>query len=141
MHVIAEGRLKRVPRPTWAGIKCCDVHIGWVQTATTGRGTLLKRSPAYHSWAIVPQHIAQFRVVLSIVKVCAPEIQRECTNNAPGHTIPWTDSHTKQHCPISSSLVMTRRPPACVKPTCTFSGRTSCAISWCTPGARKCQPP
>ena len=32
-----------------------------------------------HRWAIAPQYIEQFRIVLSIFKVSTPKIQRDCT--------------------------------------------------------------
>ena len=33
--------------------------------------------PIHHTWAIVPRHIEQFRIVLSTYRVSAPTIQRD----------------------------------------------------------------
>ena len=39
------------------------------------------RPVVHHGWAIVPQYIEQFRIVLFIFKVSAPTIQRDCPSN------------------------------------------------------------
>ena len=38
----------------------------------------IMRSGVGHTWAIAPKYIGQFKVVLSIFRVSAPTIQRDC---------------------------------------------------------------
>ena len=41
---------------------------------------------SYHRWAIEPLYIEQFRIVLSICKVCTPTIRRDFPNMVATYT-------------------------------------------------------
>ena len=75
---------------------------------------------AHHSivielrWAIAPQYIEQFGIVLSIFKVSSPTIQRDCPTMAlredPHRCCVATCLQNSPSCSLASSLLRPRRP-------------------------------